>query len=605
MTSTERIAFAEGIHLPHDIGSQRVAVCGVSGSGKTYGAGKIVEAAVAHGHQVVILDVVGNWRGLRLAADGVSPGIAMPVLGGPAGDAPLSPRSGEMVARLVATRSTSLIVDLSDFVLEEQAEFVRAFAATLLLLKTRNPGPVMVVWEECHETIPQVSEGKLQARAVGAAVRLIKRGRNYGVGTLLITQRPAAVAKEALSQCDTLVAFALTESNDRAAIKRQATAIRGHDNTPTMADLGRLPELETGTAILWSPRWLRVFREVRVLPKWTFDFSRTPDAIASARGALAPIDLEGLRAALDESGAVVDQDDVEALRTEIERLRAQVAHGGEMGDVAASARAETDRMRDERDAALARARDAERLLVAATTMTDDVREAIDRFTVARLATAAPAMEPEMQRLATALPTTGRASIAVQAREDARRGGKIGAAIVDHRAGVPRHHGDAETITSVEALGKCARAVLAAIATRHPRAVSRRQAATLSGYSHASSNFANALGELRAARFLDGMALAPGRLKEALRHRYQDQPSICDLWYAKLRPREADVLREVVGAGERGLARDELARNVALSAQSSNYANILGTLNGNGLLRKEGGRIKAAEELLEDAQRRAA
>jgi Helicase HerA, central domain len=68
-----KLRIAADLTLPLDAITQKFAFLGRSGAGKTYGAGKFVEELLDAGAQVVILDPVGNWFGLRLAADGKLP----------------------------------------------------------------------------------------------------------------------------------------------------------------------------------------------------------------------------------------------------------------------------------------------------------------------------------------------------------------------------------------------------------------------------------------------------------------------------------------------------------------------------------------------------
>jgi DNA helicase HerA-like ATPase len=49
--------------------------------------------------------------------------------------------------------------------------------------------------------------------------KVVRRGRIKGLVSWLITQRPAVLSKSVLSQVDGLVAFRLTASQDRAALK--------------------------------------------------------------------------------------------------------------------------------------------------------------------------------------------------------------------------------------------------------------------------------------------------------------------------------------------------------------------------------------------------
>lgn len=106
---------ADGLTLPPDAATQKYAFMGRTGSGKTYGAGKLVELLLEAGHQAVIVDPVGVWYGLRFLADGKTPAFKIPVLGGQQGDVPLLATAGKVVADLVANHATSLVLDVSEF----------------------------------------------------------------------------------------------------------------------------------------------------------------------------------------------------------------------------------------------------------------------------------------------------------------------------------------------------------------------------------------------------------------------------------------------------------------------------------------------------------
>lgn len=69
------LAFAEGLSLPIEAITEKLAFLGRTGQGKSYAAQKLAELMHGAGAQFVVLDPVGNWWGLRLAADGKGPGI--------------------------------------------------------------------------------------------------------------------------------------------------------------------------------------------------------------------------------------------------------------------------------------------------------------------------------------------------------------------------------------------------------------------------------------------------------------------------------------------------------------------------------------------------
>ena len=109
-----KLHISKNLALPLDAITQKFAFLGRSGAGKTYGAGKFVEELLDAGAQVVVLDPVGNWYGLRLAADGKSPGIAIPIFGGDRGDIPLLHTGGALVADLVVEKGISASMNVKN-----------------------------------------------------------------------------------------------------------------------------------------------------------------------------------------------------------------------------------------------------------------------------------------------------------------------------------------------------------------------------------------------------------------------------------------------------------------------------------------------------------
>ncbi|MCX6843488.1 MAG: DUF853 family protein [candidate division WOR-3 bacterium] len=99
--------------------------------------------------------------------------------------------------------------------------------------------PLLVVLEEAHAYL-----GKENSGAAAAAVRRIaKEGRKYGVGIMLVSQRPSEIDPTILSQCGTLFAMRLANETDRGQVTSAAS-----DNLKGLFDM--LPALRTGEAII-------------------------------------------------------------------------------------------------------------------------------------------------------------------------------------------------------------------------------------------------------------------------------------------------------------------------------------------------------------------
>lgn len=99
--------------------------------------------------------------------------------------------------------------------------------------------PLLVVMEEAHRYVSPDS-GNVAADVIK---RIAKEGRKYGVGAMLVSQRPSEIDETVLSQCGTLIALRLSNPADRARVKGALP-----DNLSGLMDL--LPVLRTGETII-------------------------------------------------------------------------------------------------------------------------------------------------------------------------------------------------------------------------------------------------------------------------------------------------------------------------------------------------------------------
>jgi hypothetical protein len=102
-----------------------------------------------------------------------------------------------------------------------------------------RPSPVLIVLEEAHRYLADTAI----SMAKTAANRIAREGRKYGVGLLLVTQRPSELPDTALAQCGSLIALRLTNSADQAKIRAALP-----DNVTGLAAV--LPSLRTGEAVI-------------------------------------------------------------------------------------------------------------------------------------------------------------------------------------------------------------------------------------------------------------------------------------------------------------------------------------------------------------------
>jgi uncharacterized protein len=102
--------------------------------------------------------------------------------------------------------------------------------------------PLLFVLEEAHTYLAR--EGNAAVGAAATAVRRIaKEGRKYGVGVMIVSQRPSEIDPTILSQCGTIFAMRLANDIDRGQVAGAAA-----DNLKGLFDM--LPVLRTGEAII-------------------------------------------------------------------------------------------------------------------------------------------------------------------------------------------------------------------------------------------------------------------------------------------------------------------------------------------------------------------
>lgn len=102
--------------------------------------------------------------------------------------------------------------------------------------------PLLVVMEEAHAYLARDHDER-EAPAAKLVRRIVKEGRKYGIGAMIISQRPSEVDESILSQCGTFVALRLSNPKDRGQVQGTVP-----DNLAGLMEM--LPVLRTGEAII-------------------------------------------------------------------------------------------------------------------------------------------------------------------------------------------------------------------------------------------------------------------------------------------------------------------------------------------------------------------
>lgn len=571
MTKTVRLA--PGLALADDVLTDVTAIVGRRGRGKTNTATVIVEEAHRVGMRFVVIDPVGVWWGLRSSKDGKAAGIPCVVMGGEHPMTPLEPTSGQVVADFVTSSDVAGVV--LDFRLMRKGETVRFMTAFLERLYLKNREDLLVVIDEADKFAPQRPFGE-EARLLGACEDVVKMGRARGLHPILITQRPATLSKNVLTQAGMLVAHTLPAPQDQKAI--DAWIRERADEEHRAEVLSTLGGLERGEAWVWAPE-RELLKRVTIRERETFDSSATPKrGVRRAEPKVrAEIDLEKLSADIRATVERAKADDPKELRRQVVELKTQLA---------AAARKPAPAMKEP----------APRLAVKETQV-KRLHELARRCEVAadRNQAAVDALRKEASTLKGAL-----AALGLSPRPAAGPGSNAwrGAAPVPPPPPPPRAARGPASI--VEGVTPARQRILDALAwlesVRIPVA-NRTQLAMLADQSPTSSSYQNNLGGLRSLRLLEYVAAGiqltdEGRAAAASPDTPPTSAELQASIMRRLPPARARILAELIRAYPRGLARGALADLAAQSATSSSYQNNLGALRSLGVIDYRGGEVVA-------------
>jgi hypothetical protein len=295
------------------------AILGRRGAGKSGTGRGILEHELDRGHRCCVIDPKGDWYGIRATKDGQPSRFEIPVFGGAHADVPIDDTMGQALGAIVATSSTSSVIDLSGFSVAGMRRFMAAFAEALFF---NNRNPLTLFVDEADQLAPQRVAAD-QAKLLHNMEMLIRQGRQRGIFMWMLTQRPAVINKNLLSQAETLIAMKMTGPQDRAAIRDWMDA---HDPEKAAIVEKDLAKLSVGQAWAWVPG--QDFLERVQFPMFeTYDSGRTPKHGEKYEGLeLKPLDVAELAKLLNGGEAEEETDLLDLARIEIDRLRRRQEH---------------------------------------------------------------------------------------------------------------------------------------------------------------------------------------------------------------------------------------------------------------------------------------
>jgi hypothetical protein len=565
----KKLRIADNFALPAEAVTQTFAILGIRGSGKTNTGVVIAEELLAAGQQVVIIDPVDVWWGLKSSRDGRTGGFPVPVIGGDHSDVPLDAAAGAVLADFVVDARASVILSLRHLSMGDQRRFAADFAKRLYDRKgsAQHRSPLMLIVDEADEFVPQRIPHGHEA-TFGAFDRLVRRGRSSGIGITLISQRAQVINKDVLSQMETLVGMRVLHKLDRKALEAWTEA---HDTEGHQEEfLSSLASLSRGEAWIWSPSWLGVFQRIQIRARKTFDSSATPKAgekIAPPKE-LAPIDLEQLRERMSAQIAKAEADDPRKLRARIAQLAAVAVDDTQLNDAYTSGyRAGV-------------AAEHARLLGYIGAASDTIESAVKGLLHgAREGKRQPSAPPPVSRPSPPAQPRQPAQHVTEARPPVNGSGKIS-------------KGGRRILTALAQFGESADTKVGA----------------LSGLVPSAGHFGNVLSELRAAGLIEGERSAL-RITDAGLNTlgsYDPLPTGRELhawWLARLPKGAGEILEELIRAYPRSLSDQEIGERIGKVATAGHFGNMLSELRKRELIVGPRSGLRASEDLFAESSGR--
>ena len=264
--------------------TEHLAVLAMTGSGKSYTVGRIIERLVAlMNGTVVVFDVaIRYWQAkysnpprdiqdLREILSGdleelreweeLSPAEARALNGRSAAVAATKLNRVINEAKSFYTRAIGEPSDIYDMVGEkgdnigrlviidlqglsdDAKQIITALISSEIMRaagdKRRQTRPCFLVYEEGHNFapagIPSISKKIIK--------RIASEGRKFGVGFSIISQRPSKLDPDVTSQCNTIITMRLKNPDDQRFIAKTSDMF-------SKADIDELPSLSTGEALI-------------------------------------------------------------------------------------------------------------------------------------------------------------------------------------------------------------------------------------------------------------------------------------------------------------------------------------------------------------------
>jgi DNA helicase HerA-like ATPase len=137
------------------------------------------------------------------------------------------------------------VVSLAGYTADFQATIYGLVADALFEARVRDTLrlPALLVLEEAHTFAPGRPATAAERRAAATTRQIAQEGRKFGVGLVLISQRPSRLDETTLSQCNSHLVMRMVNPADQQFVRRVVETL-GEE------EASMLPDLDVGEALL-------------------------------------------------------------------------------------------------------------------------------------------------------------------------------------------------------------------------------------------------------------------------------------------------------------------------------------------------------------------
>jgi hypothetical protein len=564
-----KLTLAPNFSIPAvDYAGQGNAILGIRDAGKTYTAMKAAEELLDNKISIIVYDPVGVWKNLKIGT-GKHKGYPIVVAGGEGSDIRLNVNNAVDIVRAAMKENVSLVVDLYSPELINKSSWIRIVQETvdLLMYENKECGLRHIFIEEAAEFIPQRLQPQ-HARVYSSLERLARMGRNARLGYTLINQRAEEVNKAILE----ISAFSLLHKqvgkNSLKSIQQWMELLQVENYKEIIQSL---PALKQGEC--WVIGMNAKPHKIRISERKTFH----PDPkknIDAGKAMKLKLDVSSFVEKLNKQLAkpadkIQDKKapvsvDTKKWELEINQLKEEI----KTRDLEISELKRIMKIYEEKDCDM-----AEVLIQVSNHLTDSWKAPKNNIKVPAYNN--PVREHTLAQSETKSPIPG--------------------TIVQKNGTKSQNSG---TVTGG------AMRMLKAAAMFHPKPISKTRMAALARLSYTSGSFGTYLSTLKTNELIIAEGSNYTITAEGLKMAGEVEPLptdpliLVELWAGVIGNQSgaARMLRELAHRYPKSYTKAELGEIVGMSHTSGSFGTYLSTLKRNGLIKSEGGEVKASEEL---------